>query len=286
MDSGTRRWRLVRATATAIPPSVRRFNARARARRWRRARPLIVIAAVLVLVAGLGYAGYGTSLLGVAHVEVRGAGFVKATDIRTAAAVRPGEPFLGLDTGAVARRVEGLVGVAHADVSRRLPSTVIIDVRLRTPVAAVPVTASQPGAASHPAAVTKSPTATKTPTPTKTPTAPTSYRLVDASGVAFRTVGRVPPGVVVVDLTNPGPDDPATVGALAVLASLPPILRDKVDHVSARTPVEIQLMLTGGREIVWGDATDNATKARVASSLLGRSGTVIDVSAPNVVTVH
>jgi cell division protein FtsQ len=268
IDPGTRRWRLVRATATAIPPSVRRFNARARARRWRSVRPLMAIAAVLVVAAGLGYVGFSTSLLGVSHVEVRGAGFVSATDIRTAAGVRAGEPFLGVDTDAVARRVEGLVGVAHADVSRHLPSTVVIDVRLRTPVAAVPVpVASVPGAAGH----------------GKTPT---SYRLVDASGVAFRTVGSVPVGVVVVDLTNPGPDDPSTVGALAVLASLPPGLRDKVDHVSALTPVEIHLVLTGGREIVWGDATDNATKARVASSLLGRSGRVIDVSAPNVVTVQ
>jgi cell division protein FtsQ len=268
IDPGTRRWRLVRATAMAIPPSVRRFNARARARRWRSARPLIVIAAVLVVVAGLGYAGYGTSLLSVSHVEVRGAGFVGATDVRTAAAVRAGEPFLGVDTGAVARRVEGLLGVAHADVSRHLPSTVVIDVRLRTPVIAVPL------AVSHAAVATK------------TPPAPTSYRLVDMTGVAFRTVARLPAGVVVVDLTNPGPDDPSTAGALAVLAALPPNLRDKVDHVSARTPAQIQLMLTGGREIVWGDATDNATKARVASSLLGRSGTVIDVSAPNVVTVR
>jgi cell division protein FtsQ len=263
-DPGTRRWRLVRATATAIPPSVRRFNARARARRWRSARPLIVIAAVLLVAAGLGYVGFGTSLLGVSHVEVRGAGFVSATDIRTAAAVRAGEPFLGVDTGAVARRVEGLVGVAHADVSRRLPSTVIIDVRLRKAVAAVPAGSGTAAAAKTPA----------------------SYRLVDASGVAFRTVGSVPAGVVVVDLTNPGPDDPSTRGALAVLASLPPDLRDKVDHVSALTPVEIQLMLTGGREIVWGDASDNATKARVATSLLNRSGRVIDVSAPNVVTVQ
>jgi cell division protein FtsQ len=254
IDPGTRRWRLVRATATAIPPSVRRFNARARARRWRSARPLIMIAVVLVVLAGLAYVGYGTSLLGVSHVEIRGAGFVSATDIRAAAAVRAGEPFLGLDTGAVAQRVEGLVGVAHADVSRHLPSTVVIDVRLRTPVAAVP--------------------------------AGSSFRLVDASGLAFRTVGRVPAGVMVVDLADPGPRDPSTRGALAVLASLPPVLRDKVTSISARTPVEIQLMLIGGREIVWGDATDNATKARVALSLLGRSGTVIDVSAPNVVTVH
>jgi cell division protein FtsQ len=280
IDPGTRRWRLVRATATAIPPSVRRFNARARARRWRRARPLIVIAAVLVLVAGLGYVGYGTSLLGVSHIEVRGAGFVSATDIRTAAGVRPGEPFLGVDTRAVARRVQGLAGVAHADVSRRLPSTVVIDVRLRTPVVAAPVA---PIPAPAPATA---PAATSTSTSTSTSKAPALYRLVDASGVAFRTVGSVPAGVIVVDLTDPGPADPSTLGALAVLASLPPDLRDKVDHISARTPVEIDLMLRDGREIIWGDATDNATKANVASSLLGRSGKIIDVSAPNVVTVR
>ena len=254
IDPGPRRWRLVRATATAIPPSVRRFHARARARRWRRARPLIVVAAVSVLLAGLAYVGLGTSLVGVSRIEIRGAGFVSASDIRAAAAVRAGEPLLGLDTGDVAQRVEGLVGVAHADVSRHLPSTVVIDVRLRTPVAAAPVGSS--------------------------------YRLVDASGVAFRTVGSVPAGVMVVDLADPGPHDPSTRAALAVLASLPPSLRDRVDRISARTPVEIQLMLGGGREIVWGDATDNATKVRVALSLLDRSGTVIDVSAPNVVTVH
>jgi cell division protein FtsQ len=215
---------------------------------------LIVVAAVLVLLAGVAYAGLGTSLLGVSRLEIRGAGFVSASDIRAAAAVRAGEPLLALDTGDVAQRVEGLIGVAHADVSRHLPSTVIIDVRLRTPVAAAPVGSS--------------------------------YRLVDAGGVAFRTVGSVPAGVMVVNLADPGPHDPSTRAALAVLASLPPSLRDRVDRISARTPVEIQLMLGGGREIVWGDATDNATKVRVALSLVDRSGIVIDVSAPNVVTVH
>ena len=37
--------------------------------------------------------------------------------------------------------------------------------------------------------------------------------------------------------------------------------------------------------IVWGDAQQNETKALVATSLLGRPGRTIDVSAPDVVTV-
>lgn len=252
---GTRRWRLVRATATAIPPSVRRFNARARARRWRRARPFVIVATVLVVLGAVAYVGLATSVLGVRTVEIRDAGFVGATDVRAAAAIRTGTPLLGLDTRAVAHRVQRLVGVAHADVSRRLPSTVVIDVTVRTAVAAIP----GPGKA---------------------------YRLVDASGVVFRTVSDRPSDLMIVRLSTPGPTDPSTQGALAVLASLPSSLRDEVDYITAPTPAEIQLALRGGRKIVWGDATDNAAKARVSLSLLAHPGTVIDVSAPNVVTVR
>jgi cell division protein FtsQ len=253
-DPGPRRWRLVRAPSAAVPPSVRKFHARARARRLRSARPLLAIGAVLAVVGGLVYVGLGTSLVGAGQVDVHGAGFVSAEQIRAAAAVRSGTPLLRLDTRAVAHRVETLVGVARADVSRRLPGTVVIDVRLRTPVAAVPTG--------------------------------TAYRLVDASGVAFRTVSELPPGVTVVDIRTPAPDDPSTRGALAVLAALPAALRGQLSHIDAVTPVEITLVLTGGRQIIWGDATDNATKARVALSLLPRRDTVIDVSAPNVATIR
>jgi len=252
---GTRRWRLVRATATAIPPSLRRFNSRVRARRLRSARPWLILAGVVLLAGAGAYVALGTSVLGVQRVDIRGAGYVGADAIRTAAAIPADAPLLGLDTGAVARRVERLAPVAHADVSRRLPSTVIIDVRLRVAVATVPID-------KH------------------------TYVLLDATGVAFRTVSAAPDGLPVVEVARPGPGDPSTVGALRVLAALPSDLRDQLDHITARTPSEIDLLLTDGREIVWGDATDNATKARVAVSLLAHPGTVIDVSAPNLVTVR
>ena len=55
-----RRWRLVRATSTAIPASVRRFNARARARRLRSARPWLLAGAVVALLGVLAWIVFGT----------------------------------------------------------------------------------------------------------------------------------------------------------------------------------------------------------------------------------
>jgi cell division protein FtsQ len=57
-------------------------------------------------------------------------------------------------------------------------------------------------------------------------------------------------------------------------------------RLEAPAPTRIVLRLAGGRQIVWGDSSDNQAKARVATSLLARPGTVIDVSAPDVVTVR
>src|SRR5439155_756958 len=61
---------------------------------------------------------------------------------------------------------------------------------------------------------------------------------------------------------------------------------DEVRAAVADAPTRIRLDLRGGRAIIWGDATENEDKARVATSLLGRPVTVIDVSAPDVVTFH
>jgi cell division protein FtsQ len=244
----------VRAAPSAIPASVRRFNARARARRIRSARPWLIAAAATALAGILAWVILGTSVLGVARISVRGAGFVGADAVRAAAGVPIGTPMATVDTKAVAARVETILGVAHADVARNWPSTLTITVRLRQAVAVVPVASG--------------------------------YVLLDPSGVAFRPVTDRPPDLALLILATPGPADPSTTGALSVLASLPDRLRGQLVRLSAETPARIQLMLKGGREIIWGDATDNETKARVAMSLLGRPSTVIDVSAPNVVTVN
>jgi cell division protein FtsQ len=57
--------------------------------------------------------------------------------------------------------------------------------------------------------------------------------------------------------------------------------------LAAPAPARIRLVLTGKREVVWGDASDGPTKARAVVSLLAsRKDGVIDVSASPVVTVR
>jgi cell division protein FtsQ len=68
--------------------------------------------------------------------------------------------------------------------------------------------------------------------------------------------------------------------------ALPSDLRDLLLRVEAPSESGVELVLTDGRRIVWGDATDSQQKARVAESLLAQPGKVIDVSAPGVVTVR
>lgn len=252
-ERGARRWRLVRATPSAIPASVRRFNRRAQQRRLASARPWFVAAAGVAGVGLLSWIIYGTPLLGVSSIRVVGEDFIPVADIRAAAHVRAGTPLASVDTGQVARRVQSLVAIERADVHRDWPSTLVIDVTPRRAVAAAP---SAQG-----------------------------YLLLDTTGVPFRTVGD-PGGLAIVTLATPGPVDPSTLAVLSVLASLPAELRDELIRIDAPASTRIQLILSGHREIVWGDATDNVTKGRVAVSLLRQPGKVIDVSAPNVVTVR
>ena len=252
--AGSRRWRLVRAGREAVPASVRRFSARARQRRLRAARPWLVAVLALALCAAVGWVVTGTALLGVRTVEVHGAVLVDPEQVRQAAAIAPGTPLATLDLSAVSHRVGALAPVRSAAAARDWPSTVVITVTERVAVAAL----AGPGE---------------------------GWRLLDDQGVVFRTVPARPAGTAVFQLAEPGPADPDTRAALAVFAALTPALRANLVRLVALRATNIRLELSGGREIIWGDATQNAAKARVATSLLARPGDVIDVSAPDVVVV-
>ncbi len=251
----TRRWQLVRARAEAVPASVRRFNQRARQRRLRTARPWLVAAAALAVLGLLGWVLYRTPVLGVHTVRVTGNTLVSADDVQRAAAIRSGTPLAGLDLSKIgARVVAGLPPVRTAKVTRDWPGAVVITVTERVGVA----TAQR---------------------------ADKRWLVLDASAVGFQDLAAVPDLPVLV-LANPGRSDASTVAALAVLAALTPELRDALVQLKAPTPNAIRLELTKNREIIWGDATQNDAKAKDATALLSHSDSVIDVSAPDVVTVN
>jgi cell division protein FtsQ len=113
-----------------------------------------------------------------------------------------------------------------------------------------------------------------------------TFLLVDGEGVAFSTVAKVPAGLPLVRLADPAPQDPNTRAALSVLAALTDELRQQLVELSVAAPARIRLALRRDREVVWGDDTDGARKARTATALLDRKEKVIDVSAPDVVTLR
>jgi len=213
-------------------------------------------AGLVLLVIALGaWVVYGTSLLGVKQVQITGLGVLTPTEVLEAAAVPTGTPLARVDPAAVRARIAALPAVARVEVTRDWPAILIIDVVERTAAAAVPEG--------------------------------TAFLLTDATGVAYLTVDRVPSGLPVVKLPGrPDPADPTTRAALAVLGALTPKLRGQMVALVADAPTRVRLELRNHRVVVWGDATDNETKAVVASTLLDKPGKEIDVSAPDVVTVR
>jgi cell division protein FtsQ len=251
---GGRSWRLVRADTDAVPTSVRRFMARARRRRLRAALPWAVAAGVALVVGALVWTVYGTSVLGVRSVDVVGTDSLAPIEVEQAAAVRMNQPLAGVDLDRIRDRVEALPAVDRAIVSRSWPSTVVVEVVERTPVAAVP--------------------------------AGEGFTLIDAEGVAYRTVPSRPAGLPVARLAAPSPDDINTRSALTVLSALTGELRDQLVSISVPAPAQVSLGLRKGRTVIWGDDTQSEDKARVATALLERKGDTIDVSAPGVVTIR
>ncbi|GAA4717180.1 cell division protein FtsQ/DivIB [Phytohabitans rumicis] len=249
-----RRWRLVRAHSDAVPASVRRFMARARRRRLRAALPWATVGGLLALAGLITWIVYGTGVFGVREVRITGTEILTAAEVQRAAAVPDGEALARVDLSGIEKRVGALAPAGRVIASRDWPGTIAIEVVERTPVVAVPQGKQ--------------------------------FVLVDAAGVAFHTVRSRPAQLPLARLTKPGPDDAATRAALAVLAALSDDLRKQLSAVAVEGPARIKLELRGDRTIIWGDASQSDAKSRVATALLPRDGTVIDVSAPEVVTIR
>jgi cell division protein FtsQ len=229
--------------------------ARARRRRLRAALPWVVTAVVLLVAGGLTWVLYGTAVLGVREVEVVGTQLLTPLQVQQAAAVPMDEPLARVDLDGVRARVRGLAAVDRVAVRRSWPSTLVVEVVERTPVAAVP---SRPGV----------------------------FTLIDSTGVPYRETSRRPDGMPLVRTATPGPSDVNTRSALTVLAALSEELREQLVAVSVAAPAQIRLELRKNRTVVWGDDTKSDVKSQVATALLKKAGAEIDVSAPSVVTIR
>lgn len=247
-----RGWRLVRASTDAVPRWVRRFFQAPRPRRLRR-RHWAALAGAVAVALVTGWVLLGSSVMGVREVRVTGIEILTVAQVRQVAAIADQTPLLRVRTGEVADRVASLPPVAQVTVRRDWPSAVVIEIVERTGAAAVP--------------------------------AADGFAVIDATGVVFQTVAE-PGDLPVVIVATPGPGDPATRAALAVLGALTPELRADLATLTAPGPASIELALRSGWTVVWGDESDSDAKAQLATALLDRDGAVIDVSAPEVVSIR
>jgi cell division protein FtsQ len=244
------------ATSTASRGSDRRGADLVDPERWRWRSPAlwVPLGVLAVLLAVAVWAVGFTGLFGVRTVTVTGDRALREADILAVAAVSMGKPLARIDTGAVADRVRHIPGVARVAVTRSWPSTLRIAVTERQGVAVV----RRSGAP----------------------------WLVDAEGVVFQRLRRVPAGLPRLDVRRPGPGDPATRAALSAVAALTPAVRARLQSISAETAGTVTLRLVGDRTVLWGGAESGEAKAVVLEALLRRPGTRYDVSTPEAVTVR
>lgn len=234
-----------------VSPSQQRFAERARTRRRRALRRLLVGFLVLALGAGAVWlVGYST-LLTVTHVRVDGVTGEEATALHTLGDQSLGVPLARVDTGAVARQARSRTAIAEASVSRSWPHTLVIRAVHRTP-----------------ALVLRNPDG--------------SLEVVDASGVRYDEVPTAPSGVPVVTASNAsGVTDDALDAALSVVRALPPSLDDRVSDITVSSASLVTFQL-GTTQVVWGGADAASLKIRIIETLLKTrpTPTLIDVSAP------
>lgn len=218
-------------------------------RRWHRVAGLGIVAVLAVGAVAL----TRTAALDVDRVTVRGATGDRADQVQAAADVRPGDPLVSIDTGAVAGRVEALPWVAGAEVDRSWKGTIAVQVSERSPLAV---------AGRGEAAV-----------------------LLDAHGRSLGPAGDADLPRVATAAPEPGAFVAASARpTLLVLRGLPEDLRRQVATLNSGSG-GVDAVLHDGIRVRLGDATRLSVKAQALAALLElpdrSSVTTIDLRAPS-----
>jgi cell division protein FtsQ len=215
---------------------------------------LFLLSLLLIMtITGVGLVLYFTPLMSARSIVVNGIGAITRDEVLAAAHVRPGAPLLQIDTDGIADRVAAIRRVASAHVQRDYPSALMITVVERIPVVVKDL--------------------------------PDGPHLFDRDGVDFATAPP-PPALPYIDVDNPGPADPTTKAALAVLTALRPEVVAQVSRIAAQSVASITLTLTDGRTVIWGTNERTEEKAQKLAALLTRPGRTYDVSSPDLPTIR
>ncbi len=233
--------------------SEERFAERRRSTVIRRVKRILLGLLLASAVGALVWMVWFSNVLSVNRIQIEGATTLKSDVVRSAAAIRLGQPLARVDTVAIESRVAALERIDRVEVSRRWPRTIRIELVERRPVAWVTIGGV--------------------------------IRTLDRDGVDFRTLRKEPQDLVEVriDTYDARQRQQALQSSTAVLELLrtdDPALLKKVQHVRAGSQDSVELVLSKNRTVTWGSAVKGKQKLRVLDALLGIKARNYDVSAP------
>ncbi len=221
--------------------------------RKQRRTVLTVLAIVVALVAGIIVAAVYSPVFAVRTVTVDGTKLLQAASVQKALEPVKGKPLPQINDAEIAALLKPLVQVRSVSTEARPPSELLVHVVERVPVALVK--------------------------------SGDNYSLVDVDGVQLGSTAD-PASVALPLIDGLGANQNLFRAITAVLATLPADVLAKMASASASSPDAVELKLTDGKIVVWGNADEKELKARVLEALLKAPANpkvpvnVYDVSAP------
>ncbi|RYJ06469.1 MAG: FtsQ-type POTRA domain-containing protein, partial [Actinomycetales bacterium] len=205
--------------------SEQRFERRRKGERRRRVLRVAVPVLALVVLGGLVWVIWFSSLLAVKDVKVEGLRTLRTAQVERVADVPAGRPMARLDAVGIEERLARISRVEEVEVKRSWPGTVRIVVTERQAVAWV-----REGQ---------------------------EVRAVDKYGVDYRVLAKEPQHlpevrVAAVDARRRQQAFEAAAGVVVDLRANGPDVLRQVQHVEAATKDSVLLDLTKGREVMWG----------------------------------
>ncbi|QHC58415.1 FtsQ-type POTRA domain-containing protein [Rathayibacter sp. VKM Ac-2760] len=232
---------------------VRRFTKRARRRRT---IALVTAGSLALLALVVAVAAY-SPLMAVKTIEISGTQRVSAQAIQDSLDDQVGVPLTLVDRAAIGRVLGSYPLVRSYSVQTRPPSTLVVSVVERTPVAVIADGAE--------------------------------FDLVDPAGVVIETAPAAQEGYPLLSTPTGSASGAAFRATARVLLTLPDTLEGQVASAAATTGDDVSLTLTNGSVVLWGGSEDSALKAVVLDKLMAATdpATVAsyDVSSPQAAVV-
>ena len=254
---------LVRASSRQSKrDSLRQLNREAKrfGRNRRRVRAIrITVVSAFVALFALVLASLFTPLLAIQKIEVTGLHRISSDAILKAVAPQVGVPLTMVDSGKIARELQGFKLIESFSTIAKPPHTLQLRIIERQPVCIVTI-----AGVNH---------------------------LYDIAGVELGQA-TAKDEYPVVSISGSPRNSKNFADAIQVLLALPVSLVNRVAVVEARSQDNVVIQLKGlaGQQIIWGDASRSSLKATVLASLIKHvprnQVATIDVSAPTAPVVR